>query len=347
MKKRKFVCLCLSILTLAACGQGKQETTTKPSSTQPSQNQTSKQSDKKKMTDRKFYETILTNYRTAITDTSANLADLGVNTLVASAKLYPQVYKGISYTYTDLDKNGIEEFILAFEMVGGDYMPIDYYTLDGDKPVRLSQGSGQLDMIGERMTLLPLADGKLLYSGSAGYDKRGYSLYQFAENGLSFEKVSDGGSKEELTDAELLDLNQLKWTSLQGDEKIASSQQDENKIQASSGMDLAALQNGDFSSVVGTWKDGKGNTLVFEEGGRFTINGHPQVYKDSVPESSETVGINIGSEGSWGGAIMKFAKAGTSFMFGQAEDVSDKSKERIWAGQGYSKDPAEFYYKVE
>lgn len=346
MKKRKFVCLCLSVLTLAACGQGKQETTTKSSSTEPSQKQTSKQSEEKK-TDHKLYEDVLTKYQTALTAEPGELASLGVNTLVKSAKLYPQVYKGVSYTYADLDKNGVEELILAFEMVGGGYMPIDYYTLDGEKAIRLSQGSGQLDMIGERMTLLPLADGKLLYSGSAGYDKRGYSLYQFAGNGLSFEKVSDGGSKEELTDAELLDLSKLKWTSLQEDEKIASSQRDESKIQGSSGMDLAALQNGDFSSVVGTWKDGKGNTLVFEEGGRFTINGHPQVYKDSVPESGETVGINIGSEGSWGGAIMKFAKAGTSFMFGQAEDVSDKSKERIWAGQGYSKDPAEFYYKVE
>ena len=68
-------------------------------------------------------------------------------------------------------------------------------------------------------------------------------------------------------------------TKLSSDQSVSSQAEKpvENKTSAdsntptTSGMDVNALANGDFSSVAGTWQDDLGNQLVFDANGLVTL----------------------------------------------------------------------------
>ncbi len=68
-------------------------------------------------------------------------------------------------------------------------------------------------------------------------------------------------------------------TKLSSDQSVSSQAEKpvENKTSAdsntptTSGMDINALANGDFSSIAGTWQDDLGNQLVFDANGLVTL----------------------------------------------------------------------------
>ena len=41
---------------------------------------------------------------------------------------------------------------------------------------------------------------------------------------------------------------------------------------ASTGMDINAIANGDFSSIAGTWQNSRGETMVFDKNGLVSDN---------------------------------------------------------------------------
>ena len=57
-------------------------------------------------------------------------------------------------------------------------------------------------------------------------------------------------------------------TRVDGSKATASSKK-------SSGMNLQEIQNGNFSSIAGTWKNGKGMSVTFDDNGISKINGAP------------------------------------------------------------------------
>ena len=93
---------------------------------------------------------------------------------------------------------------------------------------------------------------------------------------------SSGGSSTKPSAKQSSASNEAKassTTKLSSDQSVSSQAEKpvENKTSAdsntptTSGMDINALANGDFSSIAGTWQDDLGNQLVFDANGLVTL----------------------------------------------------------------------------
>ena len=152
-------------------------------------------------------------------------------------------------------------------------------------------------------------------------------------------ETTDGASKVGLGDAQTLDLSVEDWYDFDdssNDETDASSS--DSKSNKETGMDINAIQNGDFSSIAGTWKNGKGYTMTFDKNGLVS-----DTEKVSVESAEITDGFLKASTGTKGvgpgGAMIAFLPKGVSLTGAvmssseKADDQSDKTKERLWVGQ--------------
>ena len=111
-----------------------------------------------------------------------------------------------------------------------------------------------------------------------------------------------------------------------------------------SGMDLKAIKAKDYSSIKGTWIDGRGNELVFDDKGLVSedveLNASSFKQKDQIAEMTVSAKSGVGGYGLL--LLPKGQKA-------SKDDASDKSKDRIWAGQSpaYGDDDNFYYRKKE
>lgn len=120
----------------------------------------------------------------------------------------------------------------------------------------------------------------------------------------------------------------------------------------SSGMNLQEIQNGNFSSIAGTWKNGKGWTLVFGGGGsadQVSLNGENMLVNRIQPTDKHLSGGFSNPKYQVGGAIIRFIPAGTSLpvYVEQIADPSDIGKDRIWTGQSAGWEASDFFYRVD
>lgn len=121
----------------------------------------------------------------------------------------------------------------------------------------------------------------------------------------------------------------------------------------SSGMNIQEIQNGDFSSIAGTWRNGLGWTLEFDKdgltGNQFFTDGSG-VVNNIYPDHGYISGaIHSSKPNTAGGAAISFLPAGTSIKLdsNQNSDPSDTKKDRIWTGQQYIWTPESFFYRVD
>lgn len=121
----------------------------------------------------------------------------------------------------------------------------------------------------------------------------------------------------------------------------------------SSGMNIQEIQNGDFSSIAGTWRNGLGWTLEFDKdgltGNKFFTDGSG-VVNNIYPDHGYISGaIHSTKPNTAGGAAISFLPAGTSIKLdsNQNSDPSDTKKDRIWTGQQYIWTPEAFFYRVD
>ena len=121
----------------------------------------------------------------------------------------------------------------------------------------------------------------------------------------------------------------------------------------SSGMNIQEIQNGDFSSIAGTWRNGLGWTLEFDKdgltGNQFFTDGSG-VVNNIYPDHGYISGaIHSSKPNTAGGAAISFLPAGTSIKLdsNQNSDPSDTKKDRIWTGQQYIWTPEAFFYRVD
>ena len=84
---------------------------------------------------------------------------------------------------------------------------------------------------------------------------------------------------------------------------------EKQKEMAKAKLDLQAIKNGDYTSIKGTWVNRLGYTLIFDENG--------------LVSDKEVVD------------------------FSRLKDPSQIDRDRLWAGQALSDDPADFYYKLD
>ncbi|MTQ92472.1 hypothetical protein GMC70_07610 [Streptococcus salivarius] len=173
---------------------------------------------------------------------------------------------------------------------------------------------------------------------------------------FSMSETTDGASKVGLGDAQTLDLSSEDWYDFDdssSDETEDSSS--DSKSNKETGMDINAIQSGDFSSIAGTWKNGKGYTMTFDKNGLVS-----DTEKVSVESAKITDGFLKASTGPKGvgpgGGTLAFLPKGVSLTGSvmsspneKADDQSDKSKDRIWGGQSLygTTDDSYFFYKVD
>ena len=126
--------------------------------------------------------------------------------------------------------------------------------------------------------------------------------------------------------------------------KSSDSKQTSTSEKKQSGMDLKAIKAKDYSSIKGTWIDGRGNELVFDDKGLVSedveLNASSFKQKDQIAEMTVSAKSGVGGYGLL--LLPKGQKAGK-------DDASDKSKDRIWAGQSpaYGDDDNFYYRKKE
>ena len=126
--------------------------------------------------------------------------------------------------------------------------------------------------------------------------------------------------------------------------KSSDSKQTSTSEKKQSGMDLKAIKAKDYSSIKGTWIDGRGNELVFDDRGLVSedveLDTASFKQKDQIAEMTVSAKSGVGGYGLL--LLPKGQKAGK-------DDASDKSKDRIWAGQSpaYGDDDNFYYRKKE
>ncbi|URZ86709.1 hypothetical protein KIW23_06335 [Floricoccus penangensis] len=108
----------------------------------------------------------------------------------------------------------------------------------------------------------------------------------------------------------------------------------ENTSQNNADLDISAINNGDFSTLVGTWKNGKGNLITINADGTTNKYGSLHAVKDS-DKTSKIPYVSID------GAAIGLFKIGFKNPDG---DQSDSNKPRLIIAQNGGNYPADEYY---
>ena len=132
-------------------------------------------------------------------------------------------------------------------------------------------------------------------------------------------------------------------TRVDGSKSTASSKK-------SSGMNIQEIQNGNFSSIAGTWKNGKGMSVTFDDNGISKINGAPtdQVV-DRFNHEFGYLSSSVHSTAPSGASAMSFFPAGQEFpaTLKYGNFSVDNSKDVIYWGQNVITDQSELFYKQD
>jgi len=124
--------------------------------------------------------------------------------------------------------------------------------------------------------------------------------------------------------------------------KSSDTKQTSTSEKKQSGMDLKAIKAKDYSSIKGTWIDGRGNELVFDDKGLVSedveLDASSFKQKDQIAEMTVSAKSGVGGYGLL--LLPKGQKAGK-------DDASDKSKDRIWAGQSPAYGDDDNFYLID
>ena len=337
--------LALTSLTLVACQQ-KQEATTSASTEQTSSTTTesSSTSSEVKKTDYSLYNEVIKKYSQL-----QNKPSKDINPKANLKDNSPQVYSDIDYCLYDFDKNGTDELIIALKINTGKHDILDIRTIQNDEVIQLTNAENHLDFIGEKVIFVPLEDGYFQLSSASG-GKQSHKLYKLNSNTLDLELLTESDTEDGLgTRPPLLNQDTFTWKS------VANPISGETTpSQAIKGMNISSIQNGDFSSISGTWRNSAGVELVFDKNGLVSDNS--QVSTEYFKEIDHYLKASLlPKNGGAGGSALAFLPAGipltmaiTSSPENGYKDPSDISQDRLWTGQQLIEgNSSGFFYKVQ
>ena len=250
----------------------------------------------------------------------------------------------------DLDQDGTDELLIALKMDSNYYDLLDIRTLKNDEVIRLTNAENNLDFIGERVHFNPLENGYFQLSTRVSTNQIQLKLYKLNQDGTRLELISESDTEEGLgTKPPSLDIRSFSWKS------VASLINGETSLPSESkGMDISAIQNGDFSSVAGTWRNGTGIEFTFDKNG--LVSDHSKVSIEHAKETDRYLKASLLSKaGGAGGAAIAFLPAGVSLTMSVTSssdngytDSSDITQDRLWFGHQLINGSTEgFFYKVE
>ena len=139
------------------------------------------------------------------------------------------------------------------------------------------------------------------------------------------------------------------WIALEFTTRVDSSKS-ASSSKKSSGMNIQEIQNGDFSSIAGTWRNGKGMSVTFDDNGISKINGAPtdQVV-DRFNHEFGYLSSSVHSTAPAGASAMSFFPAGQEFpaSLKYGNFSVDNSKDIIYWGQNVISDQSDLFYKED
>ena len=172
-------------------------------------------------------------------------------------------------------------------------------------------------------------------------------MYRINQEGTDIEWIAEAPNEAGLG-VSIEEIELMNWNNLTvpiGTESTVNNEQN--------GMDIAAIQKGDFSSVVGTWKNSDGWELTFDENGLVDKNFYVPIERLSVADNFLKSGLMPKKPG--GAVALAFLPAGVSLTPAITSspnngyvDPSDLSKDRLWSGyQVIDGNLQGFFYKVQ
>jgi putative lipoprotein len=272
-----------------------------------------------------------------------------INPVAKFIKFEPEVYSDIDYCLYDFDKNGTDELIVALKIKSGKHDILDIRTIQNDKVVRLTNAENYLDLIGVEEIFVPLEGGYFQLSRASGGEKS-HKLYKLNTNTPDLELLTESDTEDGLgTRPPLLNQDTFSWKSVT--KPISGETTPSQEIK---GMNLSSIQNGDFSSISGTWRNSAGVELVFDKHGLVSDNS--QVSIEHAKEIDHYLKTSLlPKNGGAGDSAIAFLPAGVSLTMSVTSssdnsytDTSDATKDRLWSGQQLINGHTDgFFYKVE
>ena len=251
----------LAISILTACQHHSENTSATSSEAISSSTSSTSSTSEEKKTDYTLYNTVLKEYAKVLDGSSASPKEL--NSKANLKNTYPKEYSGLQYSLYDFDQNGTDELIIALKIKSGKHDILDIRTIQNDKVIQLTNAENNLDFIGERVHFNPLENGYFQLSTRVSINQIQLKLYKLNQAGTRLDLVIESDTEGGLgTKPPSLDIRSFSWksvTSLINEEKNLPSE--------SKGMDITAIQNGDFSSVAGTWRNRTGIEFTFDKNG--------------------------------------------------------------------------------
>lgn len=259
----------------------------------------------------------------------------------------PEIYPNLQYSVYDFDGNGVDELVIALTTKKGKHDILDIRTVKDNQVIKLSNANNKLNFIGERVPLIPLKEGYFELVSKVSVDKHVYKLYRINQEGTDIELVAEASNEDGLgISVESIEIPN--WNNLTvsiGTESTVNNEQ--------TGMDIAAIQKGDFSSVVGTWRNSDGWELTFDENGLVDKNFYVPIDHLQVKDNFLKAGLMPKKPGV--GVALAFIPAGVSLTPAITSspnngyvDPSDLSKDRLWSGpQIVDGNLQGFFYKVQ
>ncbi|MEY8463663.1 DUF6287 domain-containing protein [Streptococcus merionis] len=334
----------VSLLTLVACVQKNEEEAEMSSATTSSKSSKVDESSQTPNSE-EAYAKVIEDFQTLKTgDTNLNvpLDSWTVETVINTPE-------EINYAFYDINKDGVDEMLVSAQQ-SERYLLALYYLKDS-QPSVLGE-SYAASHGGARSSVSIYQDGAVLVDKwSSGNGNGIASAYQIQSAGatetgsVTYQRREFNATDLGLT-GEVLDLDSVMWKSFLGEKTESSNQEQETSSQKQS-MDIQAIVQGDFSSVAGVWRNGKGDTLEFSSSG---LIGSSTLQVGEIQNQWLTAGLSSGIFG----AAFYFIPSGVTLpsedQNGEVySDVSDKSRDRLIGLQymGAISVAEEFYYRVE
>ena len=311
--KKRILLIILALLVLSACSH-KNKNQKVPGNWYTGSSSSTSASDKKETSDNSIYDVVLEKLRTDTSDTPAT-----------------------HYAYYDVDGNGQDELFSGryWESTGTIEFAALYYDNNGvadflaQSYVATAGGYREAANIYTDGTIITA---KWMSTGTEMEDTQ----YQLRADNSGIDTIKSAtvpiGKDVELTDyfdvknKETFDFSVLDWQPLVSEQANSDD------------LDVNQILNGDYTSLAGTWENGRGQTFEFSDEGML------EGMNISSPRESSygTVTLACGAaNGAPGGFAIEVYPTGVK---NPKEDHSDSSQPRLVAGQQFTDFPAEAYY---
>lgn len=265
----------------------------------------------KKVSSDKLYASVLEDYKELLNGITSNgsFSASEVYGAVSSMSIPIHDWVGTTiyenkesfrYAFYDVDGNGTDELLTSIQGASGEVSLLGVYYIMGETPKLLAEG--YVGATSARAGIVIYKDGTILNSAWSSRDGKGVAeLYALQKDNteaklLQSEKdirisMDELNNKFGKTNDGVLKLESLEWekvesssitvvetTSLSTDEEnveatttSSPSANVETKSPISTGMNVASIKSGDFSSIDGNWYSASGDSFTLS-GGTFVSN---------------------------------------------------------------------------